>query len=152
MSKKLKQYIFFISFAILLCSNVSALETTVSFNCILIESDSLNVDTSTVKQRTFNDLKTLYTGEDYIYERAVENSGWWTRFKQWLSDLWRSLFNIDSNDEASKITDNLITIAAIIIILLVIYFIFKAIINKEGKWVFGKSSDKKIIPNSKKVK
>ena len=26
------------------------------------------------------------------------------------------------------------------------FFIVKAIINKEGKWVFGKSSDKSIIP------
>ena len=35
---------------------------------------------------------------------------------------------------------------AVIICLLVIYFIFRAVINKEGQWVFGKSSDQNIIP------
>lgn len=146
MSKKLKQYIFFISVAILLCSNVSALGTRGALDLPLIENDSLSIDTSTVKQRTFDDLKTLYAGEDYIYERTVENSGWWTRFKQWLNDWFKDIFNLKNQGQASNATNIALKIAGIIIFLLVIYFIFRAVMNNEGTWVFGKSSDKSIIP------
>jgi len=34
----------------------------------------------------------------------------------------------------------------VLLFILVIYFIFRAVVNKEGNWVFGKSSDKNIIP------
>ena len=34
---------------------------------------------------------------------------------------------------------------AMLIILFVIYLIVKSILNKEGQWIFGKNSDKKII-------
>ena len=57
-----------------------------------------------------------------------------------------NIFNIQNAGQASRATDIALKIAGVIIFLLVIYFIFKAIVNKEGTWVFGKSSDKKIIP------
>ncbi len=116
------------------------------FTIVTIESDTLNVDTSNIKSRYFNDLKETYNDDDFIYERTVENSGWWTRFKQWLSDKFRSLFNIKNAGQASRMTDLAIKIGGVILFVLVIYFIFRAIVNKEGAWVFGKSSDKSIIP------
>lgn len=111
-----------------------------------IESDTLNVDTSNIKPRNFDNLKEKYSDDHFIYERTVENSGWWTRFKQWLSDKFRSLFNIKNAGQASKITDLAIKIGGVLLFVLVLYFIFRAIVNKEGTWVFGKSSDKSIIP------
>ncbi|APY11683.1 hypothetical protein BWZ22_10730 [Seonamhaeicola sp. S2-3] len=118
-----------------------------TYNPVFVVSDSLKVDTSTqISPRNFDDLNEVYTGEDYVYERTIESSGWWTRFKQWLSDFFKDLFSITNEGQASKATDIAIKIAGVIIFLLVIYFIFKAVINKEGTWVFGKSSDKNIIP------
>lgn len=114
---------------------------------ITTQKDSLNIDTFTqISPRSFDNLNDVYTGEDYIYERTIESSGWWTRFKQWLNDFFYDLFNLKNRGQASDATDLAINIAGVIIFLLVIYFIFKAIINKEGSWVFGKSSDKSIIP------
>ncbi|WP_298236649.1 DUF4129 domain-containing protein [uncultured Algibacter sp.] len=113
---------------------------------VITVQDSLQVDTTSISPRHFENLNDIYTGEDYIYERSVESSGWWTRFKQWLSDLFRDLFSIKNKGQASDITDIAIKIAGVIIFLLVIYFIFKAVMNDEGSWVFGKSSDKNIIP------
>ncbi|WP_372937502.1 DUF4129 domain-containing protein [Seonamhaeicola sp.] len=139
MSKKLWLHIIFISIGFLCYPK--------TYNNAFVASDSLKVDTSTqISPRNFDDLNEIYTGEDYIYERTIESSGWWTRFKQWLSDFLKDLFNITNEGQASKATDIAIKIAGVIIFLLVIYFIFKAIMNKEGSWVFGKSSDKKIIP------
>ena len=109
-------------------------------------SDSLKIDTSDIEPRKFNDLKETYSGEDFIYERTTENSGWWTRFKQWLSDLFKSWFDIKNSEEAFNMTDLMLKIGGVIIFLLVIYFIFKAVMNNEGRWVFGRSSDKTIIP------
>jgi len=108
--------------------------------------DSLQIDSTVISPRHFEDLQNKYIGDDFIYERSVENSGWWTRFKQWLSDIFSDLFNLKNKGQAANATDIAIKIAGAILFLLVVYFIFKAIVNKEGTWVFGKSSDKSIIP------
>ena len=119
-----------------------------SFEYALIQkgSDSLQTDTSTIAPRQFDDLRETYTGDEFIYERTTENSGWWTRFKQWLSDKINDIFGLNSNAQSSSFTDVALKIFYVVILLLVIFFIFKAVMNKEGKWVFGKSSDKSIIP------
>jgi hypothetical protein len=108
--------------------------------------DSIPSDDSYLERREFENIKEKYQGDEFVYERTVENSGWWTRFKQWLNDLFRDLFNLNSAGQASKATDIALKIGGVIIFLLVIYFIFRAVMNDEGKWVFGKSSDKSIIP------
>lgn len=107
--------------------------------------DSIPSDDASIEPRQFEDIKEKYSDGDFVYERNIENSGWWTRFKQWLSDLIKDLFNLNNAGQASKATDIALKIGVVIIFLLVIYFIFKAVMNDEGTWVFGKSSDKKII-------
>jgi hypothetical protein len=109
--------------------------------------DTLVKDYSNLEPKQFEDLSEKYNGPEFIYERTASDLSWWTRLKMWLSEVIKDLFGITSKGQASKAVDYIITIAGIIITLLVIYFIFKAIINKEGRWVFGKSSDKSIIPN-----
>jgi hypothetical protein len=109
-------------------------------------TDSLQIDNSTITPRYFENLQDKYSDEDFIYERTVENSGWWSRFKQWLSDFFKRLFNLTNEGQASNATDIAIKTAGVILFLLVIYFIFRAVVNKEGTWVFGQSSDKNIIP------
>jgi len=108
--------------------------------------DSVYVDTAPIDKREFEDLKDNYDGNEFIYERSVENSGWWTRFKQWLTDFFQSLFDINSDAKAANFTDIALKVFYVVIFLLVVFFIVKAIINKEGTWIFGKSSDKRIIP------
>lgn len=109
-------------------------------------SDSLVTDNSPIEKRHFEELIDKYSGNDYIYERTVEQSGWWTRFKQWLSDLFQKLFNLSGDGQASSFTEVALKIFYVVVFLLVVYFIFRAIINKEGTWVFGKSSEKNIVP------
>lgn len=108
--------------------------------------DSVYVDTDYREKRSFDNLQDKYSGNEFVYERTVENSGWWTRFKQWLSDVFKDLFDINSDATASDVTDIVLKVFYVVIFLMVVYFIVKAIINKEGNWVFGKSSDKSIIP------
>ena len=99
-----------------------------------------------IDKRSYDNLKDTYSGDEFIYERTAENSGWWTRFKQWLSDFFKDLFNINSDARAADVTDLVLKIFYVVIFLLVVFFIVKAILNREGSWIFGKSSDKSIIP------
>lgn len=147
MRNKFWLHIVFLFFGLICYSESHAYNYNETIEVTTIKTDSLKIDTSTeITPRSFDALNDLYTGEDYIYERTIESSGWWTRFKQWLNDLFRDLFNIKNQGQASKATDFALKTAGVIIILLVIYFIFRAVMNKEGAWVFGKSSDKNIIP------
>ena len=142
MNKFIKLHIILI-FGIFSFSNAFVIsETTLN----LPLQDSLNTDTETLDVRTFDNLKDKYTTDEFIYERNVEQSGWWTRFKQWLTDFFKDIFNLSDNASASNITDMALKIFYVVIFLMVVFFIVKAIINKEGNWVFGKSSDKSIIP------
>lgn len=145
MSKKHWLHIAFLSIGLFFYSQTSASITTRNFEVVLVENDSLQIDTSKVNRRSFDNLNDVYSGEDFVYERTVESTGWWTRFKQWLNDWFKDLFNLKNQGQASKATNIAIKIAGVIIFLLVIYFIFKAVMNDEGSWVFGKSSDKPII-------
>ncbi len=108
--------------------------------------DSVYIDTAPIEKREFGNLKDKYTDDVFIYERTVETSGWWTRFKQWLADLFFDLFSMKSDASASNLVSIVIHAFVIIIFLAAVFFIFKAILNKDGKWIFGKSSDKSIIP------
>ncbi len=107
-----------------------------------VAKDSLQIDTTNVTPRQFQDFKEKYSDEEFIYERTIEKSGWWTGFKQWLQDFLR----IKTSNGVSNTADIVLKIFYVAIFLLVIFFIVKAVINKEGTWVFGKSSDKSIIP------
>lgn len=135
-------------YIILLCIGLSLNAASATTNVANVEmaGDSLIQDNSNVDKRQFDDLKAKYKDEVFVYERTIESSGWWTRFKQWLSDVFSDLFNFENRAEAAKATDLALKIGGVILFLLVIYFIFRAIINKEGSWIFGKSSDKNIIP------
>ena len=145
MSKQIRLHIVLY---ILVCCSFQNIQGSVSVDFVNSEitNDTLNVDTSEITPRHFDNLKEKYNDDDYIYERTAEKSGWWSRFKQWLSDKFQRLFNIQNAGQASKMTDLAIKIGGVLLFVLVIYFIFRAIVNKEGAWVFGKSSDKSIIP------
>jgi hypothetical protein len=145
-SKTVLLHIAFLSLGLFFYSQASAIRTTKNLEVVRVENDSLQIDTNEINRRSFDNLKDVYSGEDFIYERSIESSGWWTRFKQWLKDWLKDLFNLKNQGQVSKATDIAIKIAGVIIFLLVIYFIFKAVMNDEGSWVFGKSSDKPIIP------
>ena len=109
--------------------------------------DSLTVDRNTIEPTRFpENFKDDYKGEEYIYERTVDTEGWFTKFKRWLSELIKNWFDVQSDTSASEITQLLINLFYIFIIIAVIYIIVRAIMNGEGRWVFGKSSDKKVIP------
>ena len=143
MSKYLYLHIILFFFGISLNANAIVIDESRDFT---VTQDPVYIDTDPIDKREYENLKDKYDDSEFIYERTLENSGWWSRFKQWLSDFFKDLFNINSDAKASDFTDIALKVFYVVIFLLVVFFIVKAIINKEGNWVFGKSSDKNIIP------
>lgn len=109
--------------------------------------DDIQKDNSEISPVLFEDnFQGKYRENDeFIYESIVKEKGTWQRFKDWLARVYESVFGFKTSADANKAIDLTINIGAILLSILVIYLIVKAIMNDEGSWVFGRSSDKKII-------
>jgi hypothetical protein len=113
---------------------------------LIVSKSEIQIDSSKVEEVQFEEgLKEKYTDEEFIYEVKVKELSAWDRFKEWLYDLFERLFNSSSRENTEDIVELFLKILAAAIIIFVIYLIVKAIMNGEGSWVFGKSSDKKVI-------
>ena len=119
---------------------------TEAFEKIKYTESDIQVDNSLVEQRTFETtFKEKYQDDDFIYEQKVSEANWWERFKEWLADFFRRLFNFSNDTVSMQFVEILIKAVAILLLVFVIYLIVKSIMNGEGQWIFGKSSDKKVI-------
>lgn len=108
------------------------------------EKDVLKDDGQIEPVHFDKNFKERYTSGDFNYtEKRLEKS-LWTQFVEWLKHKIRNLFGA-SNAVSSTTIEWTFYVLSTIIILTVIYLIVKAILNREGQWVFGKSTTKKII-------
>lgn len=104
------------------------------------------VDSAAISLKTFpKDFKKKYTDSDFIYEFKAPEKNAWDRFKEWLSDVFRNFFNFTNDEQSMNAVEIVLKTIAVLIVIFVIYLIVKALMNKEGRWIFGKSSDTKII-------
>ena len=115
-------------------------------NKITFTEKDIEIDSALVERRTFaKDFKKKYTDSHFIYEYKTPEKNAWDRFKEWLAGIFKNLFSFSDNTASMKFVEVLLKILALILILFVIYLITKSILNKEGQWIFGRNSDKKII-------
>lgn len=106
----------------------------------------LPIDSSVVTKKTFSkNFKNNYKDSVFNYEFKTPEKNAWDHFKEWLAQLFQRLFNFSNNETSQNAASILIKIIAGAIVIFVIYLIVKAIINKEGQWIFGKDSYKKNI-------
>lgn len=103
------------------------------------------VDHTVVKPVHFESkFKEKYNTKEFQYEVKLSEKSWWDRFVMWLNQLFKDLFGL-TDGVSSAAVDWSLKIIATLIVLSVIYLIAKSILNKEGQWIFGKSTSKKII-------
>jgi len=109
----------------------------VKFILLLFISFSFGNDTIYERKFKENTYK-KYTNNDFDYkERAINDElSFWEKVKMWLAEFFQRLFGGNEN-EAFDLTGNFLNFLAIIIILLVVYIVVKALINKEGSWLFS---------------
>ena len=104
------------------------------------------IDSSSVKAKTFpKDFKEKYTDSDFQYEKKIKEKNSWDRFLDWLAYWLSKIFSFSSEGSSVSFVEILLKVLAVGVILFVIYLIVKAVMNGEGRWVFGKSSDKRVI-------
>jgi len=130
------------------CSNIGAQDSVAvaKKEKIIFTEKDIVVDSATIELKPFaKNFKKKYTEKEFIYEFKTPEKNAWDRFKEWLSDFFKNLFRFTDNKTATNFVDILLRVIAILIVVVVIYVIVKAIMNKEGQWIFGKNSDKKII-------
>jgi hypothetical protein len=134
-----------ISFLFCAISSAQDSITTTPLKSVTYSEKDIQIDNSIFISPKFNpNFKQKYQDRDFVYEVKVEEKGIWDRFKEWLSYWFKKLFGLSDNVSASAVNITL-KIIATLIVLFVIYLIVKAILNKEGQWIFGKSTTKKII-------
>ena len=113
---------------------------------IVFTEKDVVVDSAFVTLKPFaKNFKKKYTDTAFIYEFKTPEKNAWDRFKEWLANFFKNIFKFTDSKSANDFVDILLRVIAILIVLSVIYMIVKSIMNKEGQWVFGKNSDRKII-------
>ena len=114
-------------------------------NAVHYTEKDITVDNSEIITPKFHPkLKEKYNDDAFQYEVKVAEKGLWDRFTEWLSYWFKRLFGL-SNKVSDNAVDITLKVIASIIVLYVIYLIVKVTLNKEGQWIFGKSTTKKII-------
>lgn len=103
-------------------------------------------DTITVHDTIFNNqrefspgFKEKYRGNEFQYEVKTQAKSGWDRFWEAIGNFFRRLFNFNGNGAKVSVWDIVIKILAFAVIGLAIYMIVRALLNKEGMWIFGKS-------------
>lgn len=97
-----------------------------------------------LKPKFRTNFKQKYKSSEFQYEVKVSEKNIWDRFKEWLAYWFKRVFGLSNMKVSSNYVEYTLKTIAALIVAYVIYLIVKIILNKEGKWVFGKSTTRKI--------
>ncbi|MBL7788201.1 MAG: hypothetical protein JNL75_00040 [Chitinophagales bacterium] len=96
---------------------------------------------SDIERRKFDsNFKAKYNTDHFIYEPKVQKYSQWDQFKEWFFRWLREFFDLQDKNAASEWFEYLQYFLAFLLVTVVAFFIIKAIINKEGGWIFGRDS------------
>lgn len=113
---------------------------------VVFTEKDIAIDSAFVPLKPFaKNFKKKYNDPAFIYEFKTPEKNAWDRFKEWLANFLKNIFSFTDSKSAMNFVNILLRTIAILIVIAVIYMIVKAIMNKEGQWIFGKNSDRKII-------
>lgn len=111
-----------------------------------VELEKLNIDESVRKEIHFKkNFQNKYNSKNFNYSEKKIEEGLWERFKRWFFEQIQKLFGTQDPNKTEKIATYILNTIAVLIISFAIYLIIKVLINKEGQWIFGKTTSKKII-------
>ncbi|CAM4115548.1 DUF4129 domain-containing protein [Flavobacterium antarcticum] len=104
------------------------------------------IDTTVIESIHFKEnLKEKYNDKAFVYEEKAPIKSVWDRFVEWFTQWMSRNFDMQDGENAKNIVSYIINTIAIILILLVVFLIAKALLNKEGTWIFGSKSDANLI-------
>lgn len=104
------------------------------------------IDEDTIDKKTFQkNFKKEYTDSDFVYEQKTPEKNWWDHFKEWLAGIFREIFSFKDPQASLNFVVLLLKVLAALIVIFVIYLIVKALIGKEGHWIFSKEAKQKVV-------
>lgn len=114
---------------------------------VAITQKALKIDqNSTVIAPKFpSKFKEKYNDSDFKYEVKIDEKSIWDRFKEWLAYWFKKIFGLSDMKVSQNYVEITLKVLAALVVIYVVYLIVKIVLNKEGQWVFGKSTTKKII-------
>lgn len=136
---------------ILCCNLLNAQDTLVKTEppkaaSVKYTEADIHVDSDTIEAKTFQkNFKKKYKDNDFVYEQKIPEKNWWDYFKEWLADILNSIFTFQNPEASLNFVALLLKVLAILIVVFVIYLIVRALIGKEGKWIFSKEAKQKVI-------
>ena len=105
---------------------------------------------TSANQRTFKEnTAKKYTNKDFNYEEKIQSENdltLWEYIKKWLAEFFQRLFGLNSGS-SMNFTGYFLNFLAFLIILIVVYFIAKALLNKEGMWLFSSKNKNLVGPS-----
>lgn len=135
----------FLLFFIIPLQGQTSVDTTVVKNDRIIPA-VIAADTTLIEQIHFKEnFKEKYKDKAFVYEEKSPAKSVWDRFSEWFIQWLNRVFDVKDSEKAMNILDYTVNTIAVILILVVIYLIVKAILNKEGTWIFGSKSDATLI-------
>ena len=100
-------------------------------------------DTLTYAKREFrSDFKENYQGPEFQYKPKSRVKTKWDEFLAWVNDIINGIFARGDGEKASSAVNLIVRILAILVLIFVVYMIVRAILNKEGIWIFGRGRKK----------
>lgn len=101
-------------------------------------------------KKSFNpDFKKRYTDDDFNYKEEKAGDSWGQQFLGWIRKVLDAIFGGEGETRTRSNSGRsfpIYEIMAVIVLLAVVYFIARAILQKEGYWIFGRSA-KRIVSN-----
>lgn len=108
------------------------------------DSSKFHLNETIIERKFEPNFKEKYNDKIFEYIKKPKPKNAWNDFKEWLNALLNSFFN-STNKNKSNYAEWIINILAILIIVVVIYFIIKALKNNETQWIFGKNSKNNVL-------
>lgn len=125
---------------------LQAANATATAATTLQQQTPVKEDRSYIQPKKYDDdFKERYEGSEYEYNSEENGEGWFSRFIDWLEETIQDWFDFGTRQEASDFVKDAVNIFYVIVIILVVFFIVRAMMNGEGRWVFGKRSDRRIV-------
>ncbi|MFK7749282.1 MAG: DUF4129 domain-containing protein [Kordia sp.] len=145
MPKTLKHIFFIFSIAGMFSSALWA-TNTVTVDPSPVQQTPVKEDTSYKDPKQFDDdFKERYSDSDYAYDSEATEKNWIARIIDWIETTVQDWFNLDTQEQASDVVKDIINIFYVLIVILVVFFIARALMDGEGRWVFGKQSNRRMI-------
>ena len=150
MKFKIYFFLFFLNFSFGVAQIVTPEPSAIDSN--FIYNDDVTADSSLKKIPVTNEVvfpkefadqfQSKYKGEEFDYTTIKPRESLWEKMRKKIAEIMRSIFGDVDPLKSANYAEIILRFFAIVIIGLVIYFLLKFLLSKDGNFFFGKKNKK----------